>query len=194
MGSWVLGVELEGSLSHLERGVPGCGFGGFGGGGFGGFGGGCGGGFGGGGFGGFGGGFGNCGGFGGFGGGCGQFGARVHKLGLLTGRIGYAWDRWLVYAKGGGVVAEEKVVFNLPGLFAATPTDARLGWTVGAGIELGLTANWSVKVEYDYIDLGTERFTFAAPPALAFAFDHSQQVHLLKFGVNYRFASLWGTR
>lgn len=207
MGPWVLGAELEGSYSHLRRGV---GFGGFGGpggcgqfgGGFGQFGGGfggCGGGFGqfGGGFGQFGGGFGGCGGFGGFGqfgggfggGGCGgQFGTHVEALGLFSGRLGYAWDRTLLYVKGGAAVASEKYVFQLAGVgLSLTPADTRFGWLVGGGLEYGLTANWSIKVEYNYIDLGTKELRPVSPGGVTFVFDQSQKIQLVKAGVNYRF-------
>lgn len=170
-GSWILGTEFEGSYSHLRRGVGfGFGFGGFGGCGFGGFG-----------------GFGGCGFGGGFGG---QFGARVQALGLLSGRFGYAWDRTLVYVKAGVALAHEKYVFNIPGVqLSATPTDARLGWLIGAGVEYGLTGNWSVKIEYNYIDLGTERLNVTAPGGGTFIFDQSQQVQLAKLGINYRFGA-----
>ena len=200
MGSWVLGAELEGSLSRLQRGVCGQfggfnqGFGGgFGGGGFGGGGfgqqGQCGGfnqGFGGGGF---GGGFGQqgfgqqgqCGGFGG------QLGARVHAIGLISGRLGYAWDRTLAYVKAGAALSYDKYVVNVPGVLSVTPTDTRLGWLIGAGVEYGLTANWSVKIEYNYIDLGTERLNLTGLDGVTFVFDQSQQVHLAKGGINYRF-------
>jgi opacity protein-like surface antigen len=30
----------------------------------------------------------------------------------------------------------------------------RVGWTVGTGLEWGFHQNWSVKVEYDYLDFG----------------------------------------
>jgi outer membrane immunogenic protein len=178
-GSWVLGAEFEGSYSHLQRGV------GFPGGGLGG----CGGGFQG--FGGFGnqfGQFGGCAFGGGFGLGFGQFGARVQALGLLSGRLGYAWDRALFYVKAGGALANEKYVFQIPGVsLSVTPTDTRLGWLVGAGVEYGLTANWSVKLEYNYIDLGTERLNPTSPAGLTFVFDQSQKVQVAKGGVNYRF-------
>ena len=174
-GSWVLGTEFEGSYSRLQRGVGfpgggigGCGFPQFG---FGGFG-----------------GFGGCGFGGGFGFGFGQFGARVQALGLLSGRLGYAWDRALIYVKAGAALANEKYVFQIPGVsLSVTPTDTRLGWLVGAGVEYGLTANWSVKLEYNYIDLGTERLNPTSPTGLTFVFDQSQKVQVAKGGVNYRF-------
>ena len=175
-GPWVVGGELEGSFAHVQRGVLFCGFG------FGGFG--CGGGsictFG-----------PSCAGQGQvictFGPNCfGQVGARIEHLGLLSARLGYAFDRWLAFVKGGAAVAHDKYVLNVSGVLSTIQDDTRWGWTVGAGLEYGLTSNWSLKVEYDFIDLGTQRITFAAPGGLAFVFDHTQHVHLAKLGINYR--------
>jgi len=36
-------------------------------------------------------------------------------------------------------------------------SDARFGWTVGAGVEGKITNNWSVKLEYLYVDFDTFR-------------------------------------
>lgn len=174
---WVLGVEAEGSAAHLRRGQFGnfCGFGNFGGifipgcGGFGGFGGGI---------------FGGCAPFVGCGG---TFGARVEALGLFTARAGYTWDRTLLYVKAGGAVARETYVIDVPGVLSITPTDTRFGWVVGAGVEYGITANWSAKVEYNYVDLGTKRFDLTSAGGIRFVVDHSQQLHLAKAGINYRF-------
>ena len=92
-----------------------------------------------------------------------------------------------MYAKAGAALAHEKYVVNIPGVLSVTPTDTRLGWVIGAGVEYGLTADWSVKIEYDYIDLGTERLNIASPGGATFVFDQSQQVQLVKGGINYRF-------
>ena len=39
-------------------------------------------------------------------------------------------------------------------------TDNRTGFTVGAGIELGLVENLSAKIEYDFYDFGTKNYNF----------------------------------
>jgi hypothetical protein len=60
----------------------------------------------------------------------------------------------------------------------------------GAG---GIESNWSAKIEYNYMDFGTERYAFTAfsvAPPLTFAgstFDIDTQVHAVKVGLNYRF-------
>jgi outer membrane immunogenic protein len=83
----------------------------------------------------------------------------------VTGRVGYAFDRLLLYAKGGGAWANSK--YSLTGNFGAAgaiappiPFDfeglsARFGWTVGAGVEWAFADDWSARLEYDYYDFGT---------------------------------------
>ena len=59
------------------------------------------------------------------------------------GRLGYAFDRILVFATGGAAFAPA----SIPG-FSTTMT----GWTGGAGVEVAVAPNWTVKAEYLYID------------------------------------------
>jgi outer membrane immunogenic protein len=95
----------------------------------------------------------------------------------LTGRVGYAWDNWLWYVKGGAAWAD--IDYSYLGV---TASDTRVGWTVGTGLEWGLTPNWSAKLEYNYLDFGKDSYTFAGFPV-----DVDTQVHLVKAGLNYRF-------
>ena len=71
--------------------------------------------------------------------------------------------------------------------FAASET--RVGWTVGAGIEWAVWENWSVKLEYDYLDLGSSTVTFNDPALGAATISVSQRISEVKLGVNYRFGS-----
>src|SRR5262249_5769708 len=56
---------------------------------------------------------------------------------LVTGRIGYASDNWLGYAKGG--YANAKVGFNTfvasTGVQSTTSSDRNRGWSIGGGVE-----------------------------------------------------------
>ena len=62
----------------------------------------------------------------------------------------------------------------------------RTGWTVGGGLEYGFTPNWSAKIEYNFMDFEDARFTLVGVPLV----DISQQAHVVKGGINYRFS--WG--
>jgi hypothetical protein len=67
----------------------------------------------------------------------------LSALGTITGRVGYAWDRSLAYAKGGAAWTEAS--YNLSGntialsLGTGGTTLDRWGWTAGGGIEYALT-------------------------------------------------------
>jgi opacity protein-like surface antigen len=63
------------------------------------------------------------------------------------------------------------------------------GWTAGGGIEGRVAGNWTAKVEYLYLDLGT--VTTIPAPALgattAVGFNSRITDNLLRVGVNYKF-------
>lgn len=85
---------------------------------------------------------------------------NVNDVFTLTGRLGVALDRWLMYAKGGWASAQ--VV--LSGQNAATSdsfsfTDRRNGWTIGGGLEYRAWHNISLGVEYGFLDLGSKTNT-----------------------------------
>jgi outer membrane immunogenic protein len=112
---------------------------------------------------------------------------EVDWLGTVTGRLGYAWDRTLVYVKGGGAWASDKYTVTVGGLFFAGADATKEGWTIGAGLEYGFAPNWSAKFEYNYLDFGTDRVRFVAVAGGSFLRDVDQEVHAAKVGINYRF-------
>ncbi len=71
----------------------------------------------------------------------------------IRGRVGYAWDRILIYGTGGGAYGDFHNIYTGPGGVDSI-WDSRLGWTAGGGIEYAITNNWSVRAEYRYSDFG----------------------------------------
>src|SRR5215468_9641006 len=67
--------------------------------------------------------------------------------------------------------------------------ETRVGWTVGAGVEWAVWDNWSVKLEYDYLDFGSRTVTFNDPLLGANNISISRRISEVKLGVNYRFGS-----
>jgi outer membrane immunogenic protein len=106
----------------------------------------------------------------------------------LAGRVGFTFDRSLIYAKAGVAWADESFSHtggsNTVRFF--TGDNTAIGWLIGAGLEYAMDRNWSVKAEYDYIDFGEERVSLTEPGRTAI-FDIDQDVHMLKIGLNYRF-------
>jgi outer membrane immunogenic protein len=80
-------------------------------------------------------------------------GASIHTSlpvqGSVRGRLGYAWDRVLIYGTGG--VAFGGFNGNISTPFGSDSlSTTRVGWTVGGGLEYAVTNNWSVRAEYRF--------------------------------------------
>jgi outer membrane immunogenic protein len=104
-----------------------------------------------------------------------------------TGRIGAAFDRLLVYGKGGVAFAHDhSSLTDFAGGTASTSV-TRTGWTAGAGLEYALDRNWSAKVEYDYLGFGAEALNLPTPTFPTYASNASLNVQEVKFGINYKF-------
>jgi outer membrane immunogenic protein len=104
-----------------------------------------------------------------------------------TGRIGAAFDRLLVYGKGGVAFAQDRSTLNDVFGGSASTSQTRTGWTAGAGLEYALDRNWSAKVEYDYLGFGSQTLNLGTPALPAYASNASLNVQEVKAGINYHF-------
>jgi len=85
---------------------------------------------------------------------------KQNWIGTTRGRVGYAFGYWMPYLTGGAAYGD--VNTTLPwGSASAT----KVGWSAGAGLEVGLSKNWSARVEYLHLDLGTASLFNAASGA-----------------------------
>jgi outer membrane immunogenic protein len=135
---------------------------------------------------------------------------KMDWLSLSSVRAGFvAADRWLVYVKGGVALAREThglgLVAVAPGFASVTNiangTALHTGYLAGAGVEYAFLGNWSAKLEYNFIDfrpqnvLGTgsqinQFFAGLGVSATSQRNTIDQNMHLVKFGVNYHFNAL----
>lgn len=116
------------------------------------------------------------------------FNYKSDWLATVTGRVGYAWNNWLLYGKGGGAWVHNKYNVTDPTVgLNATASDTRGGWTVGTGLEYGITANWTAFIEYDYIGLGTHTVTLTDPTFGNGQANIRQDIQIVKGGINYKF-------
>ncbi len=114
-------------------------------------------------------------------------------LSSVTARAGLPWDRWMFYGKGGVGFVNDR--YNIADAFTTYNFDGvetRLGWTAGVGVEWALWDDWSVKLEYDYYDLGTRNVTFIEENG---AFPSGpenikQTIQTIKLGLNFH-VSAW---
>lgn len=93
-------------------------------------------------------------------------------------RIGSAMDNVLPYVTGG--VALGGASAGVTGISKAS--DTRFGWAAGAGIEVALDNDWSIKGEYLHVDLGD--FNFVAPPLATVEVD---DINIVRLGVDRKF-------
>ncbi len=130
--------------------------------------------------------------------------------GDVTGRLGYAWGNWMLYAKGGfawfnpqlsaKATAYDKAGVPIAAIGGWDNSTTLTGWTIGGGVEWLLNPNWSVKVEYLYYDFGlndTWNATYCPVSGAACstygtgwrAFNNDLTVNTVKLGLNYHLTS-----
>jgi outer membrane immunogenic protein len=124
---------------------------------------------------------------------------KLEWFGTVRGRAGIlATPQVLLYATGGFAYGSIKTSAALAGVTPGgiavasfgSSTDTRFGWTVGAGIEGKITRNWSAKLEYLYMDLGSFNggtYTLAPLSAIGVRTDSDFRDHILRAGINYTF-------
>ena len=105
----------------------------------------------------------------------------------VTGRVGAAFDRFLVYGKGGVAFAQDQSGFTDTFGNSASNSLMRTGWTAGAGLEYGITKNWSAKLEYDYLGFGSQSLNFTTPTTPLYTSSANLNVQEIKAGINFRF-------
>ncbi len=111
-------------------------------------------------------------------------------FGTLRGRIGYGFDRALIYGTGGfaygGVHNHVDYSSNFPGDIFNKSTTAT-GYVVGGGVEYKINPAWSVKAEYQYINLGKNDPVRATYGSFASAGTKLEDdaFHTVRFGLNY---------
>jgi outer membrane immunogenic protein len=121
---------------------------------------------------------------------------KIDWFGTVRGRIGFlATPQVLLYATGGlayGEVASNAIGAVVNGVSTVLPgiSSTNFGWTVGAGIEGMIAPNWTARLEYLYVDLGTVSGAFTAPIAgttLTSNFSSRITDNILRVGINYKF-------
>jgi outer membrane immunogenic protein len=97
-------------------------------------------------------------------------------LGTLRGRGGFAFNNVLIFGTVGLAYGGLRAESTLGG----TESKSLGGWTIGAGMEVGLTPAWSVKGEYLYVDLAGRGYVISGA-------SNGLETSILRFGANYRF-------
>ena len=123
--------------------------------------------------------------------------------GSIRGKIGIAWDRFMIYGTGGVAFGGFNTDFTLtspgfvtiggvviPPFFASNNfSRTRTGWTAGGGAQYAVTPNWWVFAEYRFSDFGTFRNGAFPnlPNGVFFNGSRRLQENQVQAGVSYKF-------
>jgi outer membrane immunogenic protein len=124
-------------------------------------------------------------------------------LGSLRGRLGWSFDRALLYMTGGAAfrnstngdsISVYSAASNgtLLATYATNSDRSNVGWSLGGGLEWAFTNNVSLKVEYlhSQFDRGNNLFVTSTSSYNAYAFrndNSTDSIDVVRFGINYRF-------
>lgn len=105
----------------------------------------------------------------------------------VTARVGYAWNNWLLYGKGGAAWASDRYsAFDVLATYDFEGLETRFGWTAGAGLEWAFSNIWSLRLEYDYYGFGTRGVTFIDNVSGTVGpLNITQNIQVIKLGVNF---------
>jgi outer membrane immunogenic protein len=130
------------------------------------------------------------------GGATGSVRTNIDWFGTVRGRVGYAMDTTLFYFTGGFAFGgiNDRIVYddqvkpvNSTATFRKDETET--GYVLGGGIEQKFSPSVSLKFEYQYIDLGSDRYSAVSTPegnrAVLTTTDHD--FHTFRVGLNYHF-------
>lgn len=124
-------------------------------------------------------------------------------IGHVRGQVGFAVDRFMVYAAGGLAFSDadyEGRIFDLndtnngvPELIGTIEADgADVGYTIGGGANFAFSDNAFVNLDYRYSDLGTQDITYAFNgnanngPFTEVA-ERDLDFHTVRVGLNFKF-------
>jgi outer membrane immunogenic protein len=81
------------------------------------------------------------------------YSTNLDWIGTVEGRVGYSWDRVMVFGKGGWAGSNATLKVTSPIRGTGSKSEFVDGWTIGGGIEYAAWNSVIIGVEYDYISL-----------------------------------------
>jgi outer membrane immunogenic protein len=109
-------------------------------------------------------------------------------IGSIVAKAGYAWDRWLLYAKGGWADARINTfaINRATGVFA-NPTSWEGGWTIGAGLDYLVTKNLVVGIDFNYYNFTFDRTAIATDSTIGHWYNTNSDIYAVAARVSYLF-------
>lgn len=105
--------------------------------------------------------------------------------GTLRGRLGYAFDNFMIYGTGGLAFMEtdEKILGDNDATQNTYNEGVHTGWVIGGGIEYALTENITTKIEYLHMEFG--KYSGYTNNNELYTFEND--VDIVRVGLNYKF-------
>lgn len=117
--------------------------------------------------------------------------ARLTWQATARGRVGVTAGPWLFYTTAGVALTEFKwdEKFSRQGSFSfyVSDSDVRVGFVVGAGVEVFTSQNALVRIEYLYEDFGSFSVPLAAALPTGTHGDMDLTVHKLRAGITMKY-------
>jgi outer membrane immunogenic protein len=115
--------------------------------------------------------------------------SKLTWLTTVTGRVGYGFDTWLPYIKGGFAAGNVETSIRNNAVISQG-SGAHSGWTVGGGVEVKLTRQLSLGLEFMHTELG--RSTDINGPQVVPGAPESYGIGLRSNSITARFNYLFG--
>jgi len=122
----------------------------------------------------------------------GTIGFKFDTLATFRERVGFTWDRVMMYETAGLALAQAKPSISVTAPFTEFVQDNRLmtGLAVGGGVEVAATPNLLLRAEYLYLDFPNKNF-FAFPALAGTPMDQSGSadvhMHIVRVGADWLF-------
>jgi outer membrane immunogenic protein len=129
--------------------------------------------------------------------------SALRWFGTARARAGWTvWPTTLLYVTGGFAYGRvnSHLGFGLNATNVVAPSAVNFddqyhyGWTVGVGVESKITQNFTAKLEYLYVDLGSADYAFnniagtgTVPTIFNYTWSQRTDFHVVRLGLNYQF-------
>ena len=112
--------------------------------------------------------------------------SRFNDLITARARTGIALDNLLLYLSGGVAAVHTLITYLNLASDQFTFSDWRWGWVAGAGAELAVTTNISLRSELLYVGVADRTYTFVSPTLGIGNFAHSDSMWIGRVGLNVK--------
>lgn len=123
-----------------------------------------------------------------------DIGPSLDWFGTVRGRIGYAFDRFLVYGTGGFAYGGGSTPSTASYYTGTLPSTFRTGWTAGGGVDYAITDRLSARIEALYVSLdrngGSGGLVYDGATTAYYGLGRPKtEFGVVRAGLNYRFST-----